>query len=242
VRWLTFTINEETEMISEAEQEWHRQNLAVQRQAREEEISRFCEWRERLERKMRTQRTAAAKKAAPPPPPATRGLGWAVLKHPSVPHATLEEHMREIWKFCWHGIDWPRGWTAKWGELDAMLLTLAGAAAEEGHCANRLFGRVLGLTVMPSRLILISEANQRDRSPQQFAETIIHELVHANLANETHGPKFQEALRSALAYYLGSADAPAPPSVASVPARPEPPRGVRFRPGGFLDPQLEYRG
>jgi hypothetical protein len=44
-----------------------------------------------------------------------------------------------------------------------------------------------------------------------------------------------------MAYYDGATDAAAPSSVANV-ARPVPPRGVRFRPGGFLDPQLEYRG
>ena len=106
----------------------------------------------------------------------------------------------------------------------------------------------IGLTVMSARLILLDEEAQRSRTPRQFATTLIHELIHSQQRSAGHGPKFQEALRSATTYFFGAADAPAPPSgIASVLARPEsaaPPKpgtGMRLWPGG-LDPTLEYRG
>ena len=165
-------------------------------------------------------------------------------------HEALEEHARRVCKFTFHNIDSPidSGWRVRWGKLDPLLLTAAGAA--EICAAGRyggLFGTVLGLTVMSARLILLDEEAQRSRTPREFATTLIHELIHSQQRSAGHGPEFQEALRSATNYFFGAADAPAPPSgVASVLARPEsaqpkPLTGMRFRPGG-LDPFLEYRG
>jgi hypothetical protein len=89
---------------------------------------------------------------------------------------------------------------------------------------------------------------QRSPSPRQFGTTILHELIHSQQRGVLHGPRFQEALRSATDLFFGSADAPAPAPFMSgtmgwseSAARPIPWTGARFRPGG-LDPTLEYRG
>jgi hypothetical protein len=212
-----------------------RERLARQRQARDEEIVRYREWRERQERRLRAARAArdaAALKAAPPPPAAS-GMGWRVLESPRVSHEVLEAHARAMWAFVWHESDFP-DWRIRWGALDPILLSLAGAA---DRCAHGLFGTVLGLCVMTPRIILIDEQAQRYRTPRQFATTLIHELIHSQQRDVAHGPRFEAALRAATDYFFGGTDTPAP-----VLARPEPPKGVRFRPGGFLDSPLEYRG
>ena len=217
-------------MITDAERQWHQDNLALRRQAEQEEVAKYRAWREGVERKLRAKRAAAAPKA--PPPPATSGLGWTVLEHPNVPHQALQAHAERVWDFCFHSIDFPASWRIRWGRLDPLLLRLAGAA---DRCAAGLFGTVLGLCVMTPRIILIDEEAQRSRSPREFGTTLIHELIHSQQHGVMHGPRFEQALRSATDFFFGATDAPAP-----VLARPEPPKGVRFRPG--LDPALEYRG
>ena len=233
------------------EREWHESNLAVQRQARDAEIARYREWRERTEKKLRAQRAAlqstakaAAQKA--PPPPATRGFGWSVLATPRIPHARLEESARGIWAFCWHHADWP-GWRVKWGALDADLLTIGaaiGGAARSQHCAVSLFGRtVLGLAVMNEKIILLDEENQQGRPVRDIVKTIVHELCHVHVRSTVHGDQFQQALESAMAYYDGEPDAPALPRFTANASAPPPWVGARFRPGvGLVHPGIEYRG
>jgi hypothetical protein len=206
-------------MITDTERQWHQDNLALRRQAEQEEVARYVTWRERLEKKMR-----AARKAAPPPP-ATRGSGWRVLENPQMPHAVLEERVRAVWQFCWHQADFPAGWRARWGELDDTLL---GSDDGLGLCAARERGAVLGLCVYDQKIILLDEANQRGRPGRDVVQTIVHELCHVTCRNTVHGEQFQAALRSAMAFYDGSH------------AFPVVPKGVRFYPR--LDPTLEYRG
>ena len=79
-------------------------------------------------RALRAALEAKAKQAAPPPPPPTSGWGWSIVEHPRVSHEALEGHTRAIWDFIFHGIDYPDAWRVRWGRLDPMLLTLAGAA------------------------------------------------------------------------------------------------------------------
>jgi hypothetical protein len=200
--------------------QWCRERRAEQRQAEEQ-------------KGMRDVRAARRS-----PPPATRGLGWEILANPRVPHAVLEECTRGIHAFIWHEEDLPEGWRYAWGKLDALALTLAGATEV---CPALFGGRVLGLCVMKERIILLDEENQRGRPVRDIVQTVVHELCHVKVRNTVHGPQFQRALKSAMAYYDGATDAPAPSSVANVTARPAPRMGVRFRPGG-LDSQLEYRG
>jgi hypothetical protein len=230
-------------MISDVEQEWHRQNLAVQRQARDAEILRYREWREHLEKKLRNQRAAleiTAKKAAPPATVADSGPGWKVLAAPRVAHSILEERADAIWKFCWHEADWPTGLRIKWGALDDSLLGLLNVAEV---CTARQRGRVLGAYLPKHRIILVSEENHRGRPVRDIAETVIHEFTHVNVRSTVHGPQFAAALKSALTYYDGTPTAPTFMGIAS--ARP-PWAGMRFGPAGFrpgvgLDPDLEYR-
>jgi hypothetical protein len=171
--------------------EWVRQQLAVRRQAEEEELSRFRQWKAREEKRMRDARAAAPKA---PPPPATRGPGWKILENPIIPHTTLEERARAIWAFCWHEADWP-GWSVRWGKLDPLLLDLASAAEV---CAARSVGEVLGLAVMNHKIILLDEENQRGRPVRDVVKTIVHELCHVTVRNTVHGPQFQRALESAM--------------------------------------------
>lgn len=228
-------------MITEQDLEWSRLQLALKRQAEEAEVSRYRDWRERLERKMRASRAAAVATATAkaPPPPATRGPGWAVLELPRVAHQALEEHARAVWDFTWHSIDFPAGWRVRWGRLDSALLTISGAA---DYCAARQLGTVLGLCVMSSKIVLISEANQQGRTAKQFGTTILHELVHVNVRNTVHGEQFQRALESATGYFFDSATAAAPPRFMANASAPPLWAGMKFRPGGLYDPTLEYRG
>lgn len=230
-------------MISEVEQEWHRQNLAVQRQARDAGVAaerdRLRAGRERMEKDLRAKFAAKAS-AAPkvPPPPADSGPGWRVLEQPRVPHSALEEHARAVWDFTWHSIDFPAGWRVRWGQLDSALLTVAGAA---DYCAARQLGpAVLGLCVMSSKIVLLSEENQQGRTAKQFGTTVIHELVHVNVRNTVHGEQFQRALESATGYFFGAAAAPASPQFMAKASAPPAWWGARFGPG--RDPGLEYRG
>jgi hypothetical protein len=223
------------------ELEWHAQNLAVKRAAEQAEIARYVEWREREERRLRTKfsaQKAAALKAAPPPP-AMSGMGWKVIANPRLSsHEELEAHARSIWATTWHGIDWPASWRVRWGELDALVLAVATAL---GQCALRgglTRTIVLGLCVMNERIILLDETNNRARSAQERDQTLIHELVHANLRDEVHGPKFQSTLRNAATYYAAVSGLQAP-AVANASA-PPPWWGPRFGPGRV--PGLEYRG
>jgi hypothetical protein len=168
-------------------------------------------------------RKVAAQKAPPPPPPPTRGLGWEVLKTPRVPHERLEAHARNIWDFVWHGIDWPAGWRVRWGKLSALEMAIGRGISRvliktlnRGQCAVSVGDRVLGLCIPIEKLILIDEAEQRSRTPRQFAETVIHEPVHSQrdpqvmLRDEAHGPRFQAALKNATAYYFGADGEPEP--------------------------------
>jgi len=200
--------------------QWCREQRAAQREAEEQ-------------KRMRDARAARRS----PPPPANAGMGWRVIENPQTPHAILEERAHAIHEFIWHSSDFP-DWRVRWGVLDPLLLTLAGAT---DVCPARSAGRVLGLAVMNHKIILLDEENQRGRPVRDIVKTIVHELCHVKVRNTVHGPQFQRALASAMAYYDGAIDAAAPSSVANVTARPVPPRGVRFRPGG-LDPTLEYRG
>jgi hypothetical protein len=159
---------------------------------------------------------------------------------PRVSHAVLEECARATWDFIFHSIDFPLGWRVRWGQLDDTLLGLAGGLEV---CAARQRGAVLGLCVFNEKLILLDEENQRGRPARAVVQTIVHELIHANVRNTVHGDQFQRALRSAMAFYDGTSDAPTPaPSFAGAlaqPAHPMPRTGVRFP---FYDPGLEYRG
>lgn len=195
------------------ETEWHEQSHAVKRQAQDAELARFREWRERTEKRLCAQRTALAaraEKAAPPPPPADAGYGWKMIATPRVSsHKQLEERAHQIWEVVWHGIDFPSAWRVRWGQLDADLLIIGAAignAFRHHHCAVSLFGRVaLGLAVMNEKIIVLDEANQRGRSQRERDETLIHELIHTNLRDEVHGPRFQTTLKNATAYYFGNA-------------------------------------
>ena len=232
-------------MISEVEQAWHAQNLALKRQARDERLARERErlraGRERMEKTLRAKfvaQTAAALKKAPLHP-ADSGPGWRVLETPRVSHAALEEHAHRIFDFVWHGIDRP-DWRIRWGELDGRRMNLLGA--EAGLCADARHGRIVyGLAVSSARLILIDEEAQRSRSPREFGTTLIHEMIHAQQRGVVHGPRFQEALKSATDYFFGAADAPVPSSAVASSmapaARPTPRVGVRYP-----FPQLEFRG
>jgi hypothetical protein len=224
-------------------EEWHESNLAVQRQARDAEVARYREWRERTEKKLRAKRPlpAAAAQTKTPPPPADSSLGWRVLETPRASHAALEEHARAVCSFTWHQADWPTSWRVRWGRLDSALLSVSGN--QFGHCAARGGREVLGLCVMSSKIILLDEENQQGRSARQFGTTIIHELCHVQVRSTIHGPQFQQALESATSYVLDSATAPAPPRFMANAAGWSGPTiwpGARFRPG--RDPGLEDRG
>jgi hypothetical protein len=219
--------------------EWHSWQLAMRRQAEEEEILRYRQWQERLEKKMRASRAAreaAAAKAAP----ANAGVGWRVIENPQTSHAVLEERAHAIHAFVWHEEDFPEGWRFRWGQLDDTLLSLAGAAEV---CAARSAGRVLGLAVMNHQIILLDEENQRGRPVRDIVKTIVHELCHVKVRNTVHGPQFQRALKSAMTYYDHTPGAPALASaitsVLASAARPTPRVGVRYP---FPDSQIEYRG
>lgn len=221
------------------DREWHESNLAVTRQAREEWLVRERETTLRMQRTLRAKRAvqaAVAQKTAPPPP-ATRGPGWALVAEPLVAHEVLEDRARAIWAFCWHEADWPEGWRIRWGQLDDTLLGILGAVE---ICAARSAGRVLGLAVMKERLILLDEQNQRGRPVRDVVKTIVHEFCHVNVRNTVHGPQFQAALKSAMAFYDGAPVAPSPVASALAPtARPTPRVGVGYP---FPDSQIEYRG
>lgn len=231
------------------EQEWHAQNSAVQRQARDAEIVRERErlraGRERMEKSLRAQRAAEAAAAlkAVPLPPANAGMGWRVVADPLLSsHEELEARARAIWRATWHGIPWPQGWRCRWGQLDALVLMIASALGG-GVCAlrdGRTRSIVLGLCVPMSKIILLDEANNRDRTAQDRDRTVIHELVHANLPDEAHGPRFEETLKSATTFYFARGGLA--PTVASV-SGPPPWAGARFRPCvGLVHPGIEYRG
>jgi hypothetical protein len=166
------------------------------------------------------RKVVAAQRPAPPPPPATEGRGWRVLSHPRASHQALEGHARNVWDFTWHGLPWPEGWRVRWGQMNAKeLMSLAdwiphelGRRLGRAQCAISMDSKILGLCLPSQKLILIDEANHRElrRTPQQFAEVLIHELIHSQLGDPDHGPKFQAALKSALAHYCGSDGEPEP--------------------------------
>lgn len=153
-------------------------------------------------------------------PQTTSGRGWKVLEHPPASHESLEAHTREIWGFVWHGIDWPAGWRVRWGEMNTKELMSVGDWLREWgrqlgrifpspHCALSSDALVLGLCVVNEKIILIDDANQRalHRTPRQFDETLIHELIHAHVHGDgDHGPRFAATLKRATDYYFTRAD------------------------------------
>jgi hypothetical protein len=90
---------------------------------------------------------------------------------------------------------------------------------------------------MNEKLILLDEKNQQERPDRDVVETIVHELCHLNVRSTVHGPQFQAALKSAMAYYDRTPGAPA--LVLAPVAHPTPRVGMRYP---FPDSQIEYRG
>jgi hypothetical protein len=149
-------------------------------------------------------------------PQASAGRGWRVIEHPAGSHESLEAHAREIWHTAFHGIDWPQDWRIRWGEMNTKeLMSIGDLIREWGRQLGRVFqlpqcalsigDRVLGLCVASQKIILIDETNQRalHRTPRQFEETLIHELIHVHVHGDgDHGPRFAAALKNATGYYF----------------------------------------
>ncbi len=161
----------------------------------------------------------------------TSGDGWRLLDRP---HEELEKFAHDVWNLAFHGIPWPKGWRVRWGDLRGLHAF--------GLCAKR------------PQLILIDERAQHGRAPKDLLQTVLHELVHLVHPDENHGAGFEETLQRVVAYVLEpteppmAAERPHPTPAAGRPSRHElvalvnETKGRRWRPGGFLDPELEYRG
>jgi hypothetical protein len=185
-------------VMTDGEQAWHRANYESLRRLEEEASSRrharWVAFRERIETELFAKR--AQRKALEVP---TAGPGWCVVPGPCS-HEELERFVRGVFDLAFHGIEWPRGWAVKWGEV---AFPAANAAC-----------------IPSARLILFDRRWQKGRSPRELATTALHELVHALHPNDRddHGPAFARTFSRVLAYYFGDDE----------PRRPEVVKGRRF--------------
>ncbi len=209
---------------------------AAGRQAAEEHWRKYCDeerWKtllhntqEARRRHLHATETARRKYVA-----TTSGDGWRLLDRP---HEELEKFAHDVWNLAFHGIPWPKGWRVRWADLRGRF--------------------ALGTIVNSARLVLIDGDAHRRGIPKEFLTTVLHELVHVAHPDEIHGPGFEETLKRVVAYVLEpteppmAAERPHPAPAAGRPSRHElealvnETKGRRWRPGGFLDPELEYRG
>ena len=213
--------------------DWHRDQLAMARQDREDREARERAWIEDMSRKLRAKRHRAEAAAAVR---ATSGNGWRVLQGPT-PHAAIEGFVQRVYDLAWHAVPWPAGWRVRWGQIDCGKPGTRTLAACSHH----------------AKLIIVDRRWLGGRSESDFLTTIVHELVHmVHGPGAGHGQAFRATLDRALAWLKSLEDQPVqpnPPTLAASASKwikpilgKRPTRGGGWVSQPWLEATLEYRG